>query len=178
MMNELLKVINQLILDVHIGELADFLELLSSNGGFDKKIFLLGNKKASVIAKELSEYATLSCGFNCYSMSEGSVFTCLSNDFGFDAVYEKFVDEYASSSDLIIALKSLGTEENIYRGLKKAKEKGSKTICFSGNVYEADLSDYADVHIVIPTDNERLIYLCEEILLESVFDDIIKNKKS
>lgn len=142
-----------------------------------KSIWLIGNKKASVIAGEFSEYASLNSDLDFFAMSESSVLTCLSNDFGFDAIYEKYVDEYASSGDLIIALKSAGEEENIYRALKKAKEKGCKVICFSGTFFERDLPEYTDVHVLIPSDNDRIIYLCEEIILESVFEELKNNNK-
>lgn len=177
MMNGIIEQIKNLIDDFRINDLDGIRGLLSNILSSDGKVFVIGNKKASVIAGEFSEYASLNSNLNFFSMSEGSVLTCLSNDFGFDAIYEKYVDEYASSGDLIIALKSAGEEENIHRALKKAKEKGCNVICLSGIDFEDDLPEYTDIHIVIPSDNDRIIYLCEEIILETVFDEIKNNNK-
>jgi len=142
-----------------------------------KKFYFLGNGKNFLVGKEFSEYISKNLAITAFSMSEGSVLTCLSNDFGFDAIYEKYVDEYASSDDLIIVLKSSGAEENLYRAMKKAGEKGCKVVCLSGACFEDDLPKYTDVHIVIPTDNDRILYLCEELILESVFEELKNNNK-
>jgi len=176
-MNGINEQIKRLIDKFQIEKVFEIRALMLDSLISERKVLIMGNKKASVIAAEFSEYASLNSDLNLFSMSEGSVLTCLSNDFGFETIYEKYVDEYASSDDLIIVLKSSGAEENLYRAMKKAGEKGCKVVCLSGACFEDDLPKYTDVHIVIPTDNDRILYLCEELILESVFEELKNNNK-
>jgi len=39
------------------------------------------------------------------------------------------------------------------------------------------VKEYTDLQIVIPSENDRIIYLCEEIILESVLKELLMAKK-
>ncbi|HZK78296.1 MAG TPA: SIS domain-containing protein, partial [Gemmatimonadaceae bacterium] len=65
------------------------------------------------------------------SADAGTV-TCISNDFGYDALYERQIDAFAHRGDIALALTTSGKSKNVIRGLNAAKAKGAVTIALTG----------------------------------------------
>lgn len=84
-------------------------------------------------------------GFAAISLSSDSaVITAIGNDYGFQRVYERQVESLGVPGDVLIALTTSGTSENIVQAARKASEKGMKVIAFtSASCSEAE---WADVH--------------------------------
>ena len=61
----------------------------------------------------------------------GSV-TCIANDFGYGALYERQVEGLIHAGDVAIGLTTSGTSENVVRGLAMAKRQGAVTIALTG----------------------------------------------
>ena len=61
----------------------------------------------------------------------GSV-TCIANDFGYGALFERQIEGLASHGDVAIGLSTSGTSENVVRGLAMARLKGAVTIAMTG----------------------------------------------
>jgi D-sedoheptulose 7-phosphate isomerase len=103
-----------------------------------KKILCFGNggsaTQASHMAGELigrfretrRPYAALALGGDV-----GSV-TCIANDFGYGALYERQVEGLAATGDVVMGLTTSGKSENVIRGLAMGKTKGAVTIAMTG----------------------------------------------
>ncbi len=103
-----------------------------------KKILCFGNggsaTQASHMAGELigrfketrRPYAAIALGGDA-----GSV-TCIANDFGYGALFERQVEGLATSGDVAIGLTTSGGSENVVRGLTMARTKGAVTIALTG----------------------------------------------
>jgi len=103
-----------------------------------KKILCFGNggsaTQASHMAGELigrfketrRPYAAIALGGDA-----GSV-TCIANDFGYGALFERQVEGLASAGDVALGLTTSGTSENVLRGLAMAQKKGAVTIALTG----------------------------------------------
>lgn len=61
----------------------------------------------------------------------GSV-TCIANDFGYGALYERQIEALGRAGDIAIGLTTSGTSENVVRGLVMARRKGVVTIALTG----------------------------------------------
>ncbi len=61
----------------------------------------------------------------------GSV-TCIANDFGYGALYERQIEALGRAGDIAIGLTTSGTSENVVRGLAMARRKGVVTIALTG----------------------------------------------
>lgn len=61
----------------------------------------------------------------------GSV-TCIANDFGYAAVFERQVAALAARGDIAVGLTTSGTSENVLRGLAAARAAGAVTIALTG----------------------------------------------
>jgi D-sedoheptulose 7-phosphate isomerase len=61
-----------------------------------------------------------------------SVLTCIANDFGYEAVFERQVQGLALKGDAVIGITTSGQSENVLRGLAAAGAKGATTIALCG----------------------------------------------
>ena len=116
-----------------------------------KKILCFGNggsaTQASHMAGELigrfketrRPYAAIALGGDA-----GSV-TCIANDFGYGALFERQIEGLASHGDVAIGLTTSGSSENVVRGLAMARLKGAVTIAMTG---EKGLVDGSADHIL------------------------------
>jgi D-sedoheptulose 7-phosphate isomerase len=64
--------------------------------------------------------------------SDGSLVSCIGNDFGFDQAFARQVAGLAKPGDLVIAITSSGSSPNIVAALKEANRLGIKTVAFLG----------------------------------------------
>jgi len=65
-------------------------------------------------------------------VGDAGVITCIANDFGYGALFERQVHALAIRGDAVIGITTSGKSENVLRGLKAAKEKNATTIALCG----------------------------------------------
>jgi D-sedoheptulose 7-phosphate isomerase len=65
-------------------------------------------------------------------VGDAGVVTCIANDFGYGALFERQVEALAVMGDAVVGITTSGRSENVVRGLKAAKEKGAITIALCG----------------------------------------------
>jgi D-sedoheptulose 7-phosphate isomerase len=83
-------------------------------------------------------------------VGDAGVLTCIANDFGYDALFERQVEGLALPGDAVIGITTSGRSPNVLRGLKAAKARGATTIALCGR---AGLADGGADHIVaVPSD--------------------------
>jgi len=81
-----------------------------------------------------------------------SIMTAIGNDYGFDRVFEKQIEGIVKENDVVIGISTSGNTENVLKAILKAKEKGAKTIGWTG-LGGGKLKDVVDVLLDIPTKN-------------------------
>jgi D-sedoheptulose 7-phosphate isomerase len=64
--------------------------------------------------------------------ADASAVTCIGNDFGYEAIFERQLEAFAQQGDIALALTTSGKSANVVRGLKAAKAKGAVTIALTG----------------------------------------------
>jgi D-sedoheptulose 7-phosphate isomerase len=65
-------------------------------------------------------------------VGDTGVVTCIANDFGYGALFERQVEGLAVMGDAVVGITTSGRSENVLRGLKAAKGKGAITIALCG----------------------------------------------
>ena len=110
------------------------LDTLNSGG----KLLIAGNggsaAEAAHFATELTgRYAKQRKGLPAISLStDGSLITCIGNDFGFDHIFSRQIEGLAKPGDLVVVLTSSGNSANVIAALKTAKKLNLKSIAFLG----------------------------------------------
>jgi len=84
-------------------------------------------------------------------VADAGVVTCIANDFGYDALFERQIEGLASMGDVAVGITTSGKSANVLRGLKAAKEKRAVTIALCGrNGVETGTADHV---IAVPSEN-------------------------
>lgn len=86
--------------------------------------------------------------------SDGSLLSCIGNDFGFKEVFSRQVAGLGQPGDLFVALTSSGNSANIVEALKQADKQGLKSISFLGRG-GGEAKGLATVDLVMPGDSGR-----------------------
>jgi D-sedoheptulose 7-phosphate isomerase len=85
-----------------------------------------------------------------------SFMTAVSNDFGFDQVYSRYIQAIGKSDDVLVAISTSGNSENIIQAIHTAKNAGMICIVLSGET-GGKMKLLADLLINIPsTDTPRI----------------------
>jgi D-sedoheptulose 7-phosphate isomerase len=88
-------------------------------------------------------------------VGDAGVVSCIANDFGYGALFERQIEALASAGDVAIGITTSGRSENVLRGLQAAGKKGAVTIALCG---KAGLQNAKADHIVaVPSDEGAYI---------------------
>ena len=88
-------------------------------------------------------------------VGDSGVVTCIANDFGYGALFERQVEGLATMGDAVVGITTSGKSENVLRGFKAAKGKGLTTIALCGKNGLAGFD--ADHVIAVPSDNGAFV---------------------
>ena len=62
-----------------------------------------------------------------------SALTAISNDFGYEHVFERQMESFAAPGDVVVGLTTSGSSQNIVLALEEAKRRSAVTVAFTGN---------------------------------------------
>jgi len=103
--------------------------------------------------------------------SDGSLLSCIGNDYGYEHVFSRQVEGLASKGDLLVSITSSGNSANILCALETARRMQLKSISMLGRE-GGKARGLADVDLIIPGDSGRsaqeahlflIHYFCEAI---------------
>lgn len=121
------------------------------NGG---KIISCGNggsmSDAMHFAEELTgRYRSDRDPIPAISISDPSYLSCVSNDYGYDYVFSRFIKAFGSNGDVLLAISTSGNSKNVIEAIRMAKQKGMIVIGLSGKT-GGEMSELVDVEIRAP----------------------------
>lgn len=125
-------------------------EAINKNG----KIISCGNGGSHCDAMHFAEeltgrYRNNRRALPAMAISDVSHLSCVSNDFGYEYVFSRFVEGLGQPGDVLLGLSTSGNSENIIRATEAAKKKGMKIVILSGKD-GGKLAGVADVEIRVP----------------------------
>lgn len=98
------------------------------------------------------------------AISDASHLSCVANDYGYDAVFSRFVEGLGNEGDVLLGISTSGNSTNVIKAVEAARKKGMGTVCLTGKTggklaamcdveLRAPMSEYADraqeIHIKI-----------------------------
>lgn len=81
-----------------------------------------------------------------------SYLTAVANDYSYDAVYARMVEAQGQEGDILVGISTSGNSGNVVAAMKKAKEKGMRTVAFTGEG-GGKMAELADYLIAIPSND-------------------------
>lgn len=83
------------------------------------------------------------------AISDVSHLSCVSNDFGYEYVFSRYLEGVGNKGDVLLGISTSGNSKNILRAIEVAKAKGMKAIALTGK-NGGEMSGLADVEIRVP----------------------------
>ena len=164
-------------IEVMIPEIEEAAKIVVETLKNGNKILLCGNggsaSDAQHIAAELvGRYKTERRGLPAISLNtDTSAMTAISNDYGYDRVFDRQVEALAREGDLLIAISTSGNSINIISAVAIAKLLGCRTIGLSGKE-GGDMNRICHLNLVVPSDDtpriQEMHILIGHILCQAV----------
>jgi D-sedoheptulose 7-phosphate isomerase len=82
-------------------------------------------------------------------ISDPSHMSCVSNDYGYEFVFSRYLEALGNKGDVLLGLSTSGNSANIIRAAQTAKEKGMTVIILSGKD-GGKLASLADIELRVP----------------------------
>ncbi|SET33902.1 D-sedoheptulose 7-phosphate isomerase [Thorsellia anophelis] len=83
------------------------------------------------------------------AISDVSHISCVSNDFGYNYIFSRFIEGVGKQGDVLLAISTSGNSENIIQAIKAAREKEIKVITLTGKD-GGKMDGSADIEIRVP----------------------------
>ena len=157
-------------ISTHFSEAAKVLELFSTEDNMR-----LIEEAGSIMAESLkNEGKIISCGnggsmcdamhfaeeltgryrddrkpLSAVSISDISHVSCVSNDYGYDYVFERYLAAMGRKGDVLLAISTSGNSKNVLLAVEKAKSMGIKVVGLTGKD-GGKMADLCDVEIRAP----------------------------
>ena len=140
--------------DKKIATVASGAQLLIDAFNTNNRVFSCGNGgsmcDAMHFAEELSGRWRLNRrALGAMSMSDVSHMSCVANDYGYDAVFSRFLEGNGRSGDVLVAISTSGTSKNILKACEAAKALNMRTLSLTGRE-GSPIGAMADVDICTP----------------------------
>ncbi len=162
-------------------EFADALEkiinLTVDQTGKGCKVIFIGNGGSASIASHQAIDFFKNGGMRAICFTDPSLLTCLSNDFGYEYVFEKPIEMFADKGDVLIAISSSGKSENILRGTEAGRKKGCYVITMSGFKPDNPLRNRGDYNFYVPSNSYGYVEIAHLVLCHCMVDLIVERKK-
>jgi len=146
---------------------------LRKNG---KKAIIIGNGGSASIAGHIATDLLKNCRIPALSFSDPSLITCLSNDLGYECVFEKPLEMLAGKGDLLIAISSSGESRNILNAVRRAKAKGCYVVTMSGFKKTNSLRKMGDINFYVPSWSYGDVEITHLAICHEIVDNIYEAK--
>jgi D-sedoheptulose 7-phosphate isomerase len=130
---------------------------LSKAIGNNKKIISCGNGGSMCDAMHFAEeltgrYRNNRRAIPAISISDPSHLSCVSNDYGYEFVFSRFIEAFGQEGDVLLAISTSGNSINVLKAIDAAKERKMTVIGLTGKD-GGRMKDLCDIEIRAPYSN-------------------------
>jgi D-sedoheptulose 7-phosphate isomerase len=163
----------KLTLDDAINKILSRFKVLKKN---DNKVIFIGNGGSAGICSHQSVDYWKNGKIPAIAFNDSSLLTCISNDYGYEYVFEKPINMFAKKGDALIAISSSGKSKNIIKGAEAAKKKGVYVITMSGFLKTNPLRKKGDMNFYVSSETYGHVEISHLILSHIFLDTHLKTK--
>jgi D-sedoheptulose 7-phosphate isomerase len=161
-----------------VSVIAKVSELLVDTVDKGNKILLFGNGGSAADAQHIAAEFVGRFAFDRPALPalalsvNSSCVTAIGNDYGFDLVFSRQIEALARTGDTAIGISTSGNSSNVLHGLSTAREKGLRTVAFTGCA-GGKLKNAADYCICAPSNETPRIQECH-ILIGHIISELVE----
>lgn len=157
-----------------VSKMADLILTQARKGS---KVMFIGNGGSASIASHISTDFLKNAKIPSMAFNDSSLITCLSNDLGYEHVFEKPIEMLAKKGDILFAVSSSGKSKNILNAVQKAKARGCFVVTFSGFSKGNPLRKLGDINFYVPSSSYGFVEIIHLVICHCIVEDVIgKNK--
>lgn len=160
----------------NISNMSRCVGLLKATKDNGATIFVIGNGGSAAIAEHAAIDFTKNAGLRSLAVSGTPMLTTLSNDYGYENVFKKYLQTFGSSGDVLIAVSSGGMSPNILNACVEAKAHGMTVITLSGFSPDNKLRGMGDINFWVDTQAFGFLEIFHGMVLHWINDSIIGNE--
>ncbi|MEQ5684220.1 D-sedoheptulose 7-phosphate isomerase [Providencia huaxiensis] len=140
--------------DANIAAIQQAAILLADSFKAGGKVLSCGNGGSHCDAMHFAEeltgrYRENRPGYPAIAISDVSHISCVSNDFGYEYVFSRFIEAVGMKGDVLLGISTSGNSGNIIKAIAAAREKGMKVITLTGKD-GGKMAGTADIEIRVP----------------------------
>ena len=129
------------------------ISLLTECFNQDNRVFSCGNGGSMCdsmhFAEELTgRYRKNRKALGATSIADPSHMSCVANDFGYEEIFSRYIEGWAKSGDVLLAISTSGNSKNVIKAAQEMKAKGGKVIGLLGKT-GGELKDMVDIPIIV-----------------------------
>ena len=136
-----------------------------------QRIIILGNGGSSSVASHISQDYMKFEGKKVSILSDPSMITMLSNDFGYENAYQKFLEYYVEDNTLVVIISSSGESTNMLNCMNHCEEHGISYGVLTGfhphNTLRRN-AQYAKWNYHVDSDSYGVVECVHQIFLHGV----------
>lgn len=154
-LTEAANVLNKFLADeANIAVIEKAAVLLADSFKAGGKVLSCGNGGSHCDAMHFAEeltgrYRENRPGYPGIAISDPSHISCVSNDFGYDFVFSRYVEAVGNKGDVLLGISTSGNSGNVIKAIEAARVKGMKVITLTGKD-GGKMDGLADVEIRVP----------------------------
>jgi len=134
------------------------------------KVIFVGNGGSAGICSHTAVDYSKNGGIRSLACNDGAVLTCLSNEYGYEHVFEKQIEWHARPGDIVVAISSSGSSINIIRAAKQAKSQECFVVTLSGFSKQNPLRNLGDINFYLDSTSYGFVELGHQIILHAALD--------
>lgn len=140
----------------------EMLEIFKNTFNRGGKVIIFGNGGCAGIANQtesafIGRYKSGKNARPVLSLCSNSItITTLANDFGYENIFLKQLEGFATKLDTVIGMSASGNSKNVVRGIEFAKQNSILTVAYTGK-RGGKLKEIADILISVPSEQPSII---------------------
>lgn len=139
----------------------------------NSKLMFIGNGGSAAIASHLAIDYLRNGRCASHALVDGATLTCLANDYSFEEIFQRQLAIHGRKGDLLVALSSSGSSENILRAISAARVREMAILTMSGFEPKNSLRMLGDLNFYVPSHRygivEGIHLAIGHLLLETLY---------
>lgn len=133
-------------------------------------VFIIGNGGSASIASHMANDFLNVGKLKAFTLHEGSVLTCMANDYGYDHAFARQLQTLASADDVLIAISSSGASPNIRLAAEMSRTRGMTVVTLSGFKPDNPLRGMGDLNFWVESRDYGMVEVAHLFILHYLAD--------
>jgi D-sedoheptulose 7-phosphate isomerase len=151
---EAAKILTEFSTDENFNKIKKAGELLVESISQGGKIISCGNGGSMCDAMHFAEeltgrYRGDRKAIPAMAISDVSHMSCVSNDYGYDFVFSRYLEAFGNEGDVLVGISTSGNSKNVLNAIQVARNKGMKVIGLTGKT-GGEMAAKCDIEIRAP----------------------------